>query len=228
MIISHKYRFIFIKTPKTAGTSIEVFLSQHCGDNDILTTIYPQVEPHVARNYMGYWNPLREILYFRGQRMGMILKKCLARQKFSNHVSAKVVQLRISRKIWNEYFKFCVERNPWDKTLSHYGMINYRAGGNITLDDYFSAGKFCVNYPIYTDKAGELIVDRVIKYESLMDELGEVFGALGIPFNGTLGVKAKAEYRNDRRPYQEVFSDKQRRIIEEVFAKEIELHGYNF
>ena len=32
MILSHKYRFVFFRTPeKTAGTSIEVFLSQRCG-----------------------------------------------------------------------------------------------------------------------------------------------------------------------------------------------------
>ena len=39
MIISHKHRFIFIKTRKTAGTSIEIFLSQFCDKDDILTPI---------------------------------------------------------------------------------------------------------------------------------------------------------------------------------------------
>jgi len=39
MIISHKHKFIFIKTRKTAGTSIEIFLSQFCGKNDTLTPI---------------------------------------------------------------------------------------------------------------------------------------------------------------------------------------------
>ena len=41
MIISHKYRFIFVKTRKTAGTCVEAYLSQHCGDSDVLTPIHP-------------------------------------------------------------------------------------------------------------------------------------------------------------------------------------------
>jgi len=42
MIISHKYKFIFIKTVKTAGTSIEVFLNNYCGEEDIITPIHPK------------------------------------------------------------------------------------------------------------------------------------------------------------------------------------------
>ena len=39
MIISHKYKFIFIKPEKTAGSSLEIALSKYCDHNDIITTI---------------------------------------------------------------------------------------------------------------------------------------------------------------------------------------------
>ncbi len=39
MIISHTHKFIFIKSFKTAGTSIESTLSNYCSGNDIVTPI---------------------------------------------------------------------------------------------------------------------------------------------------------------------------------------------
>jgi hypothetical protein len=74
----------------------------------------------------------------------------------------------------------------------------------------------------------KIIVDRVTRFENLLAELDEIFTQLNIPFDGTLGVAAKSEYRADRRPHQEVFDDQQRQIVEKAFAKEIELHGYQF
>ena len=44
MIVSHKNRFIFLKTRKTAGSSIEIALSKHCGPEDIITKIAPSEE----------------------------------------------------------------------------------------------------------------------------------------------------------------------------------------
>lgn len=226
MIISHKYKFIFIKTKKTAGTSIEVFLSQLCGDGDVVTPIRPQVEPHVARNYRALWNPLPEIVDSSGRRSPSAIKNLLQGKKYFNHIPAHVVRSRTPGKIWHDYFKFCVERNPWDKTLSHYHMINDRAGGNMTFDDYLDEGRFCINYPFYTGRHGNVIVDEVIKYETLMQDLTRVFAELEIPFTGSLGGRAKSEHRKDRRPYQQVFTDMQRRRIEVAFAREIEMHEY--
>src|SRR5213594_1855238 len=229
MIISHKYKLIFIKTVKTAGTSIEVFLSKECGPMDIVTPIAPPVEGHQPRNYQGVINPIPEILERPHKVLSALRHAITSREKFYNHMPAREVQKRVPGPVWNSYFKFCVERNPWDKVLSHYHMHAAREGGALSLDEYLARGRFPINYFRYTDRSGtKIIVDRILHYENLVAELSEVFSQLKIPFAGTLGVTAKSRYRSDRRPYQEVFNDEQQRIVEKAFAKEIDLHGYRF
>jgi len=229
MILSHKYKFIFIKTAKTAGTSIEVFLSQHCGPEDIVTPIAPPVAGHQPRNYEGFINPIPEILQRPGKIFSALRHSITSREKFYNHMPASEVRRRVSVDVWNGYFKFCVERNPWDKVLSHYHMHAAREGRALSLDEYLARGRFPINDFRYTDRlGGKIVVDRILRYENLLAELGEIFAQLNIPFDGKLGIAAKSEYRTDRRPYQEVFTDEQRRIVEKAFAKEIKLHGYRF
>lgn len=202
MIISHKYKFIFIKTRKTAGTSIEVFLSNLCGEEDILTPIYPAFEGHKPRNY----------------------------GEFYNHITATEIRSAVGDEVWRSYFKFCVERNPWDKTLSYFYMQKMRSVNQLTIDEYFDMEDFCNDYAAYTElnDSTKIIVDRVLRYEALSRDLSEVFMRLGVPFDGDLGVRAKHEYRTDRRKYIDVLTPLQAKIIENKFQKEIQLFGYEF
>ena len=51
MIISHRYKFIFIKTHKTAGSSMEMALGPLCGPDDIIAPMESNIGTGIPRNY---------------------------------------------------------------------------------------------------------------------------------------------------------------------------------
>ena len=134
MIISHKYRFIFIKTRKTAGTTIEYNLSKYLGPNDIIT-------PSAQANY------LSQNFIFETKTSSFLRKLNLSklgnlfRGKFTDHMHAIEIKKNLSNKLYEDYFKFCVEREPIDKTISFFYMrknsdnSNYKRK-NISWDDF--------------------------------------------------------------------------------------------
>lgn len=196
MIISHKYKFVFIKTGKTAGTSIEVFLSGVCGEEDIVTPIIPHEYDHRPRNH----------------------------QNFYNHMPAKDIKSAVGEEVWNSYFKFCVERNPWDKTLSSY---HWHAGES-DFDAFVKSRRLPVDRHMYLDENQNMMADRVVRYERLNEELLDVFCLLGVPFPGMLAVRAKGGHRKDKRHYGEIYTTEQAEIVAECFKKEICMFGYSF
>ena len=67
MIISHRHKFIFLKTSKTAGTSIEIALSQICGEEDVITPLAKEDEElrrllscRSSQNYLPELSRLRQ------------------------------------------------------------------------------------------------------------------------------------------------------------------------
>lgn len=86
----------------------------------------------------------------------------------------------------------------------------------------------CINFPQYTDCNDVLLMDRVLRYESLSEELDMLFQDIGVPFSGSLGVEAKAHYRKDRRSYRTVLSKMHRETVARHFIDEIEMHRYEY
>ena len=187
MLLSDKYRFIFIKTTKTAGTSVEVDLSHVLAETDIATPIIPAVEGHRPRNY--------------APTTTSCLTKALAKlrmvkpRRFYNQMGAKAVRDAVGPRVFNRYFKFCIEREPVSKCISYYSMIknsphHSKGHSDLTWDAYVERGAFPVDTDKYVDENGELIVDYILRYECLDQELTELSKWLGFPF---AGVKAKAK-----------------------------------
>jgi len=95
MIISHKHKFIFIKTRKTAGSSFELMLSTICGPDDVLTPLSPEEETireqlsgGRARNYH---LPLAK--YWKREYAQLLLNQ--ERVRFKEHWPARYIRERI-------------------------------------------------------------------------------------------------------------------------------------
>jgi hypothetical protein len=231
MIVSHKYRFIFVKTRKTAGTSIETYLSDQCAPDDVVAPVKPPEPGHIPRNYLGPFNPWPEIAASRGRRTVRTLLQLVRCRRFRGLLPAYVVRGRLPADLWEGYFKFCVERNPWSKVVSGYWFQTEERGIRMSFDDFLRSRRLgrLSDYSMYTEpSSGQLLVDRVVRFESLDDDLGEVFSRLGVPWSGGLGVRAKSGYRSDRRPYRDMYDAEGRRRVAEVFRREIELLGYEW
>lgn len=232
MIISHKYKFIFIKTRKTAGSSIQMYLSQFCSEGDIFTRMDQAEQFYTPRNYRGLFTPFIPITNRHSNvQIFQTFLRFMTLTKFHSHISARNIRAFVPDKVWNEYYKFAVDRNPWDKVLSHYHYSRQRFGkydNNISLDDFISNGDLPYNYHKYTDRDGKLMLDRIIPYENLIEDLGKVFNMLGIPFEGSLKASEKSHYRTDKRPYQDVYTEEQAAKIASLFENEIRMHGYTF
>ncbi len=197
MIISHKHKFIFVKTRKTAGTSIEVTLSKYCGPSDVVTEIAPREKGHTARNF---W-----IDKARGV-------------KFYNHMPATEIRALIGDQTWNSYFKFCVERHPYLKTISLFHMHRHNQSGDksqYTFENWLRPDNAPSDFFMYADERDKLIVDRVIRYKDLERGFAEVCEQLGLPCRE---IEARAKADSEKVPVE--LTAPQRAFLDEQFAKE--------
>lgn len=225
MIISYRHRFIFVKTKKTAGTSIEIMLSQFCGPADVVTPIQPDDEAlRAERGYPGPQNceiPLKQFGLKDWARLALTGRRP---DRFETHQPAIRIRDAVGRGTWNKSFTFCFERNPWDRVISSW----YYTQSSLSLHDYIMSDSLRrrSNWDSYAD-GNSIIVDHVARYENLHAELSTICGHLGLDWDGTM-PRAKAGFRKDRRPYWEVLGPDERDRIAEVFAREIDHFGYTF
>lgn len=230
MILSHTRKFIFIKTRKVSGTSMEISLSQFCGEGDIITPI--SYEDEIVRLDLGgvlpqnYGDPKEQ--QFRDLIMARRADNPKTRHKgqFYNHVPAVEVREYVGQEVWDEYFTFSMERHPYDKVVSHV-YFHARRKENWDFEKELKRvlkKGYYVSYPIYSD--GETpIVDFIVNYENLQEDLAKLSDKLGFDVAEHY-PQTKHTYRPDRRPGRELLSQEAKDIIYENCKVEFDALGF--
>ena len=207
MIASHAHRFVFVKTRKTAGTSLEIALSRHCGPDDIVTRISPEDEElRVAAGGVGPQNDDTDPSSYA-------------------HMGARRVIEVIGRETWDAYFTFAVERNPYDVVASSYRYSARKPTFTKTFAEFVRTprrlDRLALNERLYR-LGGRVVVDRVYRYEDLSAAVTDISGRLGIELDLPHAKQGSGPH------YRELYGPGDAAIVAERFRRTIREFGYQF
>ena len=169
-----------------------------------------------------------------------------------HHMPASRIKEEIGEEIWENYFKFCVIRDPFDKAVSaFYFFKKFRENTkpqsqqnplkqrilrffkpetkfkNISeeFEYWLDSGAMIIDRDKYMIDE-KFCLDEVIRYESLHEGIKNVCKRLDLEFDATLLPSFKKGIRDDKMSISEIYSQKSIDIISNIFAYEIETFGY--
>ena len=207
MIASHRHRFVFVKTRKTAGTSLEIALSRHCGPDDIVTRISPADEE------------------LRAAAGGVPPQNDDTDPSSYAHMGARRVIKVIGRETWDDYFTFAVERNPYDVVASSWRYSARKPSFTKSFAEFVRTprrlDRLALNERLYR-MGGEVIVDRVYRYEELPAAVADLSQRLGLDLDLPHAKQGSGPH------YRELYGPGDAEIVAERFRKTIREFGYEF
>jgi Sulfotransferase family len=220
MLLSFEHNFVYVKTRKTASTSIEMLLSQFMTSAyDIVTTI--DTGDDLVR--------LRDGVRARNHdvRGSVPDRRIVFRVQFWNHMSARQIKVRLEPELWDKVYKITSERHPYEKAVSsayqRYANQGERGSFAACLDEVVARGRYR-NFDLYTI-GDRPVPDFIIRFESLQADMQQLLRQLSLPTDVPL-PSAKSTHRKDRRLASEILSESQKARIRRCCAEEFKLFGY--
>lgn len=265
MILCHSKKFIFIRNKKTGSSSCESIFGDllTVGDQQNMSLLMPEfsekklkkLQKRVAKDQA--FVSLIPVPYERQKipnsrdRMYRIKSDPKAyREYFIKGTHAGATDVRSSldgTSLWNDYFTFCFDRNPWDKALSWYfyrfrkkiqdDSSDRREHFNNAVREGVQTSPKSIRYDLdqimdhkHYMPNGKLIVDHVARFEDFDREVLYLLDRI----NGSqidevphLNEGVGADIRKNLE-YRKWYDSDTRDLIQEKFADSIELLGYEF
>ncbi|MEX0808553.1 MAG: hypothetical protein WD044_07475 [Dongiaceae bacterium] len=229
MILSHDWRFIFIKTEKTGSTAVEMALAGLCGPLDIVTPIHATDEAmrladgSRARNFISLESAFKPEADLDAQEARLKSNGYAMRQRgvFYNHMPAAQIREQAGARIFDSYFKFAVERDPREKLISYYFWLGKQR--ETSFADFVAGFEPTANWQRYTID-GRLAVDRLIRHDRLGEGLREGLAPLGIAWPGQM-KRPKSGFRPPEATVASLFDADLTRLVEQRFARDFEFYA---
>lgn len=228
MFIDLNKNFIFYRTKKTAGTSIEVYLE---------SVLLPEQHQVLEDKRLLHLMTSEFIVGARGNH----------RQRFYDHMKFNELKLKLPANVRKKnFFKFCSVRNPFDKAVSRFWwesvydtatarQLDLLNLDQLTFDEIKEKFKTFIQNPrwlqddrtIYLDN-GKLLMDDVIRVEYLLEDLERICLKLDIPFIPENLGKFKSTSRVRSEHYRDYYDDESIQLVANHCYTELKLFGYTF
>jgi hypothetical protein len=220
MLISHRKKFIFTKTVKTASTSVEAFFEKYCMRENEWQLSHERAEYVSEAGIIGVRLP-------KSGNEGT--------SGWYNHMPAKLIREKIGNSIWEDYLKFTTIRNPFQKVLSFFfyrcvRKMNVVSSEKELITLFRSWIQHRDNLIIDRDKYmidNHICIDIFIKFENLHFDMKKVCGILRIPFQADDIPKFKSGHRLLNIKDFEFYDRKSIELILSVYSLEFELFNYS-
>lgn len=208
---------------------MEMALGPLCGEEDVVTPLRANQSIHIPRNYF------QDTLIGRSYAKSKYVRKFINRHSsilghwYYEHMPAIRVKELVGENIWNDYYKFCFERNPWDKVVSYY---NWKKNGQkrkmLSFDEYVlnKTHRLPADSKLYCDDQG-FILDDIFDYSNFIGSFNDVCKRLKIPFSGKM-PQEKVGFNKKSADFTAYYDERTKEKISQVFNREIKLMQYTF
>lgn len=219
MLISHRHKFIFLKTHKTASTSVEAALEPFCTPDGHVPE-HRQAEISSDRGYVS-------------GRMGGQTPDDFLRA----HAGARMIEGKVGRKVFTTYTKVYTIRNPYDKVVSWFWHVmpeetvtrlseSFDDTRQLFADWLQMRPVLPVDTSIYSASKG-VFAAETIRFEQLKQDLPAFGRKIGVDIDMDQLPRWKSGTRGHKdRSFEEYYTPHLRKIIRQKFAFDFKNFGY--
>jgi len=216
MLLSHRYKFLFVHIAKTGGTSARAALARKA-----------MFDPYRLPMWI-----CSKLSHMTGHKLG---------SKFPRHSKVIAAKEMLPHEFYDSLFKFAFVRNPWDLQVSSFHHIKRERSEFLNgHTDFKSFMKYKLDpdrpYQYHVDTSielqsdyliglhGEIIVDFIGHYENLHEDFNHACKTIGI--DCVLPHRRKATDR--KKDFRSYYDDETTELVEKHFQQDIQLLNYKF